>query len=121
MTTTESPYAAGRARTLIAPTVLMTITRLTVLGIPGVAGLAPVPGGVNRLVRRGLSEGIRVEVSDESVAVELHLILSPDSNVREVAHRVQAEVVRAIEDTVGMPVSRVDVTIEDVDYGPAAP
>ncbi len=117
MSTNDSSTTSAPGRTTIAPAVLVTITRLTVLGVPGVARLAPVPGGVNRLFRRGVNEGIRVEVSDSSVELELHLILTPDSIARDVAHRVQAEVARAVEETVGMPVSRIDVQIEDVDYG----
>jgi uncharacterized alkaline shock family protein YloU len=119
MSTRTSP-APDFARTTIAPAVLLTITRLTVLALPGVAGLAPIPGGVNRLFRRGVNEGMRVQVGDSSVELELHLILARQASALDVAHRVQAEVARAIEETVGLPVSRVDVHIEDVDLGAAA-
>jgi uncharacterized alkaline shock family protein YloU len=107
--------------TTIAPTVLITVTRLSVLGVTGVAGFAPVPGGVNRLFRRGINEGIRVEVTDSTVALELYLTLLPDTNVLDVAHRVRREVARAIQETVGMQISRIDVHIEDVDYSAAVP
>ena len=116
MSPSASPYESGFARTTIAPAVLLTIARLTVLGVPGVARLAPVPGGVNRLFRRGLNEGIRVDVNDSTVELELHLILAPEVSALEVAHRVQAEVGRAVEETVGMPVTRIDVHVEDVDF-----
>lgn len=120
MSSSDPDYASETAHTTIAPAVLLTITRLTVLGVPGVARLAPVPGGVNRLFRRGVNEGIRVEVSDSAVELELHLILTHESSALDVAHRVQAEVARAVEETVGMPVIRIDVQIEDVDFGPPA-
>jgi len=120
MSSNDSPHASQSTRTTIAPTVLLTITRLTVLGVLGVARLAPVPGGFNRLFRRGVNEGIRVEISDSTVELELHLILAGESNALEVAHRVQAEVARAVEETVGMPVSRIDVHVEDVALGPPA-
>lgn len=117
MSTSQTPTYGEGARTTIAPAVLLTITRLAVLAVPGVARLAPVPGGVNRLFRRGRNEGIRVEVSDSAVEIELHLILTRESSARDVAHRVQSQVARAVEETVGMPVSRIDVHIEDVDFG----
>jgi uncharacterized alkaline shock family protein YloU len=120
MSSSDSPNASEGARTTIAPAVLLTIARLTVLGVTGVARLAPVPGGVNRLFRRGVNEGIRVEVSDAAVELELHLILTHESNALDVAHRAQAEVARAVEETVGMPVGRIDVHIEDVDFSPPA-
>jgi uncharacterized alkaline shock family protein YloU len=120
MSSSDSAYPSETARTTIAPAVLLTITRLTVLGVAGVARLAPVPGGFNRLFRRGVNEGIRVEVSDSAVELELHLILNRESNALDVAHRVQAEVGRAVEETVGMPVSRIDVHFEDVEFRPPA-
>jgi len=104
-------------RTTIAPAVLVTVTRLTALSVPGVVRLARVPRRAGRLFRRGADEGVRLEVEDSSVSLELHLVLAPEMNVLEVAHRVQADVAHAIEETVGMPVRRIDVHIEDVDYG----
>jgi uncharacterized alkaline shock family protein YloU len=99
--------------TTIAPGVLLTIARLTALSVPGVTGMARVAGGVNRLFRRGASEGVRIEVSDDTVHVDLFLVLAAQSNVREVSRRTQAEVASAIENMVGMPVAAVDVHVED--------
>src|SRR3972149_2712992 len=120
MNPSDSPDTPETARTTIAPAVLLTITRLTALGVPGVARLAPVPGGFNRLFRRGIHEGIRVEVRDTAVEVLDHQVRARESNALDVAHRVQAEVSRAVEEAVGMPVSRMDVHIEDVDFGARA-
>jgi len=99
--------------TTIAPGVLVTIARLTALSVPGVTGMARVPGGVNRLFRRGASEGVRIEVNDDTVHVDLFLVLGSQSNVRDVSRRVQAEVASAIEQMVGMAVAAVDVHVED--------
>jgi len=108
------------ARTTIAPAVLVTIARLTALSVPGVTRLAPAPGRAGRLFRRAANGGIRLAVIDSTVSLEVHLAVAPETNVREVARRVQGEVARAIEETVGMEVSRIDVHIEDVDYGAPA-
>lgn len=118
MAKTDTP-STSQGSTTISPTVLATVTRLTALSVPGVSRLAPVPGGVNRLFRRGVNEGIRLDVSDSSVSVELYMVLLPETNIREVARRVQSDVARAIEETVGMRVTRIDVHVEDVDYGAA--
>jgi uncharacterized alkaline shock family protein YloU len=103
--------------TTIAPRVLVTTARLAALSVPGVAGLAGVPGGVNRLFRRGVGEGVRIEVDENAVSADLYLVLSSDTNVREVSRNVQTEVARSIEDIVGMTVDRIDVHIEDIDFG----
>lgn len=103
-------------KTLIAPSVLVTIARLTALGIPGVADMAPIPGGVDRIFRRGSGDGVRIEVENNSVSVDLYLILKDGVNVRDVGRKVQAAVARAIEEMVGMSAARIDVHIEDIAY-----
>lgn len=111
----ESYRAPGT--TTIAPGVLVTIARLTALSVPGVVRMASVPGGVNRLFRRGAAEeGARIEVEDDSVSIDLYLILASETNVREVSRKVQTEVARAVEDMVGMHIQRIDVHIEDIDF-----
>jgi uncharacterized alkaline shock family protein YloU len=105
-----------RGKVTIAPDVLVTIAKLSALGVPGVAHMSPIPGGVNRLFQRGLSDGVRIEVKDQAVAVELHLIVRHDTHVRDISRAVQAEVARAIQEMVGMQVSSVDVHIEDVAF-----
>ncbi len=111
---TEEPPRRGK--TIIAPDVLLTIARLAALGVPGVAGMSPVPGGVNRLFMRGVGDGVRIEVKDQSVAVELYLVVKHDANVPETSRVVQAEVTRAIHEMVGMEVLLVNVHIEDIAY-----
>ena len=102
--------------TTIAPGVLVTIARLTALRVPGVVRLANLPGGVNRLIRRGSGEGVRIEVEENSVAVDLYVELARDINVRKVCSKVQSEVTRAIHDMVAMDVARVDVHVMDISY-----
>jgi uncharacterized alkaline shock family protein YloU len=114
----ETDRAPGT--TTIAPGVLVTMARMTALSVPGVASMASVPGGVNRLFKRGAGEGVQIEVTNNSVAIDLYLVLAPDTNVREVSRKVQAKIARAIEDMVGMQIKRIDIHIEDIDYSHSA-
>jgi uncharacterized alkaline shock family protein YloU len=119
MDSPATPAGRTEGTTTIAPGVLVTIARLTAMGVPGVAGMAAVSGGVNRLFRRGAAEGVRIDVDGQAVTVDLYLVLRHDSQVREVSRKVQADVARAIENMVGMQVRRIDVHIEDMDYSGA--
>jgi uncharacterized alkaline shock family protein YloU len=94
----------------------LTIARLAALAVSGVAGVAPIPGGVNRLFRRGSGDGVRIEVEQDRVSADLHLTLNHDVNVKEVSRQVQQEVARAIQELVGMSVQRVDVHIEEIAF-----
>ena len=60
---TEGTRPPGK--TTIAPEVLLTIARLSTLGIPGVNRMAMVPGGVHWIPKRSQAEGIRIEIEDE--------------------------------------------------------
>ena len=102
--------------TTIAPEVLVTIARLTALNTPGVSRMSAYPTKVNRLIRRGEGEGVRVEVKDGQVTTDLHVVLMSDVNMRDVSRNIQNSVARAISEMVGMDVGRVNVHIEDIDF-----
>lgn len=111
-----SEYNKTPGKTTVSPDVLITIARLAALGVPGVSRLAGVSGGVNRLFKRGMSEGVRIEVEDNTVYADLFLVLKQDVNIREVSRNAQHQVARAIQEMVGMEVGHVDIHIEDMDY-----
>jgi uncharacterized alkaline shock family protein YloU len=101
----------------IAPEVLITIARLTTLSTPGVVRMSTDwMGNVNRLLGRTSSGGgVRIEVEDEAVTVDLHVIVEPGVNMYNLGQVIQAEVTRAINDMVGVAVRAVNIHIEDVE------
>jgi uncharacterized alkaline shock family protein YloU len=103
-------------KTTVSPDVLISIAKLSALGVPGVSRMAPISGGVNRLFRKGASEGIRIEVEEDTVFADIYLVLKEDVNIREVSRNVQQQVARAIQEMVGMDVGHIDIHIEDIDY-----
>lgn len=105
-----------QGKTTVSPEVLITIASLAALEVPGVSRVAPVSGGVNRLFRRGSNDGVRIEAKDNTVYVDLFLILKDGVNIREVSRNVQANVARSVQEMVGMDVGEVNVHIEDIDF-----
>ena len=105
-----------RTKTTIAPDVLITIARLSALSVPGVSHMAQVTGGVNRLFKRGVHDGVRIEVEDNVIVANLYLVLHKDVNIREVSRNVQSQVARALHEMVGMDVGEVEIHIENIDY-----
>ena len=103
-------------KTTDSPDVLISISKLSALGVPGVSRMAPISGGVNRLFRKGANEGVRIEVEEDTVFADIYLVLKQDVNIREVSRNVQQQVTRAIQEMVGMDVGHVDIHIEDIDY-----
>lgn len=103
-------------KTTVSPDVLISIAKLSALGVPGVSRMAPIPGGVNRLFRKGTNDGVRIEIEEDIVYADIYLVLKEDINIREVSRSVQRKVARAIQEMVGMDVGQVDIHIEDIDY-----
>lgn len=110
----ETPRPPGK--TTVAPEVLLTIAKLTTLKVPGVSRLNPAVGSINRLLNPGASEGVRLEIHDDLVYADLHVILKHDTNIREVSRNIQRSVARALSDMVGMSIGRINIHIEDIDY-----
>lgn len=103
-------------KTTVSPDVLISIAKLSALGVPGVSRMAPISGGVNRLFRKGANEGVRIEVEEDTVFADVYLVLKQDVNIREVSRNVQQKVTRAMQEMVGMDVGHIDIHIEDIDY-----
>ncbi len=104
----------------VSPDVLITIARLSTLAVPGVSQMAPVPGGVNRLFRRGSGDGVRIEIEQNTVFADLYFVVKQDVNIREVSRNVQKQVARAIQEMVGMEIGHVNIHIEDIAYEDAS-
>jgi uncharacterized alkaline shock family protein YloU len=104
-----------QGKTTVSPDVLVTIARLSALSVPGVSRMAQVPGGVNRLFRRGSGDGVRIEVENNVVVANLYLILKQHVNIREVSRNVQHQVARALQEMVGMDIGGIEIHIEDID------
>lgn len=100
----------------ISPQVLATIARLTTLSVPGVVAMHhDISAGMDRwLLGRGTAEGVRIDVVDDAVAVDLFIVAAQDINILQLGREIQARVARAITDMVGMPVLHVNVHVEDV-------
>jgi uncharacterized alkaline shock family protein YloU len=105
-----------QGKTTVAPEVLTTIAKLSALSVPGVSRMSPISGGVNRLFKRGAGDGVRIETEDNTVYVDLHLVLKQDVNIREVSRNVQQQVARAMQEMVGMDVGYINIHIDDIDY-----
>ncbi|HEX6033924.1 MAG TPA: Asp23/Gls24 family envelope stress response protein [Anaerolineales bacterium] len=111
------PYSQGK--TTVSPDVLVTIARYSALSVQGVSRMAQVPGGVNKLFKRGMGDGVRIEVEDNVVNANLYLILKQNVNIREVSRNVQHQVARALQEMVGMDVGGIEIHIEDIDVDEA--
>ena len=85
-----------------------------------VEGVAPMAGNitnelVSKLGMKNLSKGVKVEVAEKTVSVEVALNISYGYSIPEVSEKVQEKVKSAIETMTGLSVAIVNVRIATVD------
>ena len=68
-----------------------------------------------RMGKKNLSKGVRIEVTDGVVRVDLSLYLKYGYSVPETSAQVQEKVRAAIENMTGLKVSDVNISIVGVD------
>ncbi|MDR6868016.1 putative alkaline shock family protein YloU [Microbacterium resistens] len=78
-------------------------------------GAARVVGAIrDALNSTDLSQGISVEVGEKQVAVDVTIVAEYPVALQELAAEVRASVYRAMESLIGMEVTEVNVTVNDV-------
>lgn len=100
----------------IADDVVAIIAGIAATEVEGVASMA---GNLTReliakLGVKNLSKGVKVEVTESEVSVEVTLNVDYGYNVPEVSTKVQERVKTAIENMTGLTVSEVNVKIAGV-------
>ena len=99
----------------VARQVLTTIVINTALQTPGVVRMAQSSDQWSRLLGREFPrQGVNLRVKDNTVSVDLYIVVQSNSNIIAVGTALQEEVASAIEEMIGMQVLEVNVSIQDV-------
>ena len=78
-----SDYPNPSGKTTIDPEVLLTISRLTALSVDGVSRMASGPHNVDSLLRRSYANGVKIEVENNTVYVDIYVVIKRDINLLE--------------------------------------
>lgn len=100
----------------IADEVVAIIAGLAATEVDGVDSMAGNITNelVGKLGMKNLSKGVKVDVTEEHVSVELSLNIKYDYNIPEVSGKVQEKVKSAIENMTGLTVLNVNIRIAGV-------
>ena len=64
---------------------------------------------------KGAFKGVKIDDVNGAVNINVSLVLKPDVNAREVAEAVQKNVKDKIQTMTGTVVTKVNVSVEDID------
>ena len=105
----------------ISPDVFTNITGAAATNCYGVKGMAvrsKTDGLVHLLRRESMAKGVKVFFNeDETVSIELHIIVDNGGNLTAVSRSIMSEVRYIVQKVTGITVKSVDVCIDSMVIG----
>ena len=102
---------------VISNEVLAKVGGLAAIECYGIVGMAAlnVTSGIARLLKReSLTKGIVVDVVDNTILIELHIIVEYGINIAAVTDTLISQVIYKLEQFTGLKVAKIDVFVEGV-------
>lgn len=101
-----------------ADEVVAIIAGLAATEIQGVAAMSGgIAGGiVEKLGKKNLSKGVKVEVGEKETAIDLFIVVDYGVRIPELAWNVQENVKKAVETMTGLNVIEVNIHIQGVNF-----
>lgn len=101
----------------ISDEVIETIASVAVSEIEGVSSMGTgfVDGIARRITKKSMSAGIKASVNDNTVGVDISIVVKYGVRIPEVAWNVQDAVKKEIELMTGLTVEKVNVKVVGID------
>lgn len=102
----------------IASEVVATIANLAAAEVKGIVGMSgSVAGGLAEMLgRKNMTKGVKVEVIEQTVTVDVFAVVEYGVFIGEVAKEVQLKVKQAVETMTGMDCPVVNVHIQGIAF-----
>lgn len=116
----ELPQETEKADTVkIAPDVIATIAGIATQEIKGVCGMCNTfAGGLAEKLgaKKNPAKGIKVEIKENSVLIDLYIIVEFGIRIPELAWEIQESVKNSVETMTGLSVDKVNVHIDGISF-----
>lgn len=102
---------------IIREEVIATVSGVAAMECYGLVGMAPrnVQEELTDLLRReNFERGVDVQFNEDSVSIQLYIVVEYGVKISEVAKNVQERVKYSIESLLGLNVDRVNVKVQSV-------
>jgi uncharacterized alkaline shock family protein YloU len=121
----RSPLRTERGNTAISDSVVSQVAGIAAQEVEGVqmgGGTTAAVGGFLQSVTGGsaggtnYARGVSVEVGEDEAAVNLTMAIEYGQSVPQITEAVRRNVISRVEDLVGLRVTEVNVTVNDVQF-----
>ncbi len=105
----------------VSPTAIASLASQAVLECYGVVGMATkdlASGIVEILQPASHRRGVEVRIADDQITIDLYVVLEYGTRLITVARNIQSGVKYVVEKALGMPVSAVNIHIQDLRVSP---
>ena len=101
----------------ISNDVVAVIAGVAVSEVQGVSGMSGgFAGGITEVLsgKKNLAKGIKVEIDDSKVKIDVNIIVEYGSRIPDVAFEIQNRVKKSVENMTGLKVEEVKVHVQGV-------
>ncbi len=100
----------------ISSEVIAVITSIISSDIPGVAGMSGgVVGGIaERLGRKDMTRGIKVQVDEDKVSIDLNIIVEYGVSIVDATDKLKKEIRGSVEKTTGLKVETININVQGI-------
>ena len=118
----QSPLQTERGTTTIQDGVVSKVAGIAAQEVDGVrmggGGTSQAVGSIMSAVpgvgSGSESRGVSVEVGEVEAAVDLSMIVEYGRTIHQIAEAVRTNVIRRVEDLIGLRVTEVNITVNDI-------
>jgi uncharacterized alkaline shock family protein YloU len=115
----ESPLKTERGNTSISNSVVAQVAGMAAQEVEGVqlgSSTTRAVGGIVDSVTggTGYARGVTVEVGETETAIDLSVVVEYGRSIPQVSESVRTNVIRRVENLVGLKVNEVNITVNDV-------
>lgn len=103
---------------VFATDVIATIAGLATSEVKGVAGMSGgvVEGFTEKLGRKNLTKGVKVEIGTEEAAIDVSVIVQYGYRIQDVCTQIQQAIKNAVETMTGLRVVEVNVYVQAINF-----
>jgi len=103
----------GLGKVEIAPEVIEVIAGIAALEVEGLANMRGnfATGVVERFGKKSHSKGVKVELTDEGILIDLFVVLEFGVSIPEVAQKIQGNIRQTLKNMTSLEISEVNIHV----------
>lgn len=93
--------------------IIASVAATEVLGVAGMSG--GITGGITEMLgKKNLSKGVKVDINNDTTAIDTYIIVEYGTNIGEIARKLQENIKNSVETMTGLNVEAVNVYVQGV-------